>query len=117
MSYVILFVSNMKESISFYKNILQLPVKSESEQWTEFLHGETMLALHPSTEEHKIANKNPKTGISIGFVVINLDSLCDELKSKGVKFLQEPKDEEFGRHAVILDPDGYVISLAQLKSQ
>ena len=117
MGYVILFVSNMKESINFYKNILQLPVKSESENWTEFLHSETMLALHPSTEEHKITDKNPKIGVSIGFVVNNLDHLCDELKSKRVKFLEEPKDEEFGRHAAILDPDGYVISLAQLKSQ
>lgn len=107
----------MKESINFYKNLLQLPLKSESENWTEFLHGETLLALHLSTEEHKITDKSPKIGVSIGFVVSNLDSLCDELKSKGVKFLEEPKDEEFGRHAAIVDLDGYVISLAQLKSQ
>lgn len=116
LDYVILFVSNMKESTKFYRDILQLPMKSESEISTEFLHGETMLALHSQTEGQNL-DKNPKTGVTIGFVVNNIDSLCDELKGKGVKFLEGPKDEEFGRHAVIVDPDGYAISLAQMKSQ
>ena len=113
MGYVILFVSNMNESINFYKNVLNLPMKSESEKWTEFLYGETVLALEFS-EKNKITDKNPKMGIVIGFVISNLDSLCNELKSNGVKFLEGPKEEEFGIHALILDPDGHVISLTQL---
>jgi hypothetical protein len=31
-----------------------------------------------------------------------------------VKFLKQPEMESFGSHAIILDPDGYMISIAEL---
>lgn len=114
-AYVIVFVSNMKQSIDFYKNVLKMPLKSESEHWTEFLHGETMLTLHSATEDHKVIDKSVKDSVVLGFFIDNIDAMAAELKDKGVKFHGEPKDEEFGRHATILDPDGYMISLTQLK--
>ena len=35
---------------------------------------------------------------------------------KNVKFFKEPKEESFGKHAIIEDPDGHLISLAEIKS-
>jgi lactoylglutathione lyase len=46
--YVIIFVSNMKLSIAFYKNILGLILKFETPEWSEFETEGTTLALHRS---------------------------------------------------------------------
>ena len=44
---VILLVSDMNKSVQFYRETLNLPLKKESDEWTEFFNKETVLALHP----------------------------------------------------------------------
>lgn len=110
---IILLVSNMEHSLDFYKNTLGLPLKSSSPTWIEFFSNGTVLALHPMK---KIKQGKSKTGVLIGFMVSDMDQIYQELKKKNVKFLKEPREEKFGKHAIILDPDGYMISIAQLKS-
>jgi len=41
-------VSEMERSTKFYKDVLGLPIKSKSKDWTEFFNTETVLALHPA---------------------------------------------------------------------
>ena len=64
---VILLVSDMENSIRFYKETLNLPLKSQSEDWTEFFNNGTVLALHPAKKKNTLA----KTGSNalIGFMV------------------------------------------------
>ena len=42
---VILLVSDMDKSVQFYKEILNIPIKKRSDQWTEFFNRETVLAF------------------------------------------------------------------------
>jgi hypothetical protein len=81
----------------------------------EFFNRDTTLALHPS----KKANDKikPSSKILIGFMVNDLASTAKELKEKKVKFIKEPKNETFGKHAIIEDPDGHWISIAEIKSK
>ena len=111
---VILLVSNMENSIKFYKETLNLPLKSQSEDWTEFFSNGTVLALHPAKKKN-----TSKTGSNtlIGFMVDDLDATAKYLNEKNVKFFKEPKDEPFGKHAIIQDPDGHLISIAQMESK
>ena len=113
-SAVVLLVSNVKRSVNFYKNILGLPVKRQSKDWTEFFNNGTVLALHPAKKKEKL-----KSGSSmlIGFMVNDLDFSVKQLKRKRVKFFKQPKNEPFGKHTIILDPDGHLISIAQLKER
>jgi lactoylglutathione lyase len=113
-SAIVLLVSNVKKSINFYKNILGLPVKRQSKDWTEFFNNGTVLALHPAKKKDKL-----KSGSSmlIGFMVNDLDFSVKQLKRKRVKFLKQPKNEPFGKHTIILDPDGHLISIAELKEK
>ncbi len=111
---VILLVSDMRRSISFYKNTLGLPLKSRSKDWTEFIQDGTVLALHPAMKKFRPKSK-PKVGMLIGFKVGNIDEVYKVLKRKRVKFMKEPLLEHFGKHAVILDPDGYMISIIEFK--
>jgi lactoylglutathione lyase len=111
---VILIVSKMEKSLVFYKDILGLPIKSQSEDWTEFFTNGTILALHPAENKTKL-----KTGISIlvGFMVNDLETNVKKLKENKVKFYKEPKHEPFGKHAIIEDPDGHLISIAEINTQ
>jgi predicted enzyme related to lactoylglutathione lyase len=113
---VILLVSDMNRSIDFYKNTLSLPLKNSSQDWAEFFKDGTTLALHPMKKKMQ-GKMDSRTGMLVGFMVSNMDETYRKLKEKNVKFFKEPKDEVFGKHAIILDPDGYMISIAQLKGK
>src|SRR5712691_5735574 len=52
LSYVIKFVSDMDRAVSFYSDTLGLALKFESPGWSEFLTGETTLALHAADADH-----------------------------------------------------------------
>src|SRR5215471_13218668 len=43
--------------------------------------------------------------------------VCRELEKKKVKFYKKQTDESFGKHAIIEDPDGHLISLVELSSR
>jgi lactoylglutathione lyase len=112
---VILLVSNMEKSIKFYSEILELPVKSRSKDWTEFFNNDTVLALHPAPKNKKTLKTG--SGILVGFEVIDLESSVKKLKEKRVKFYKRPKEEPFGKHAIVQDPDGHLISIAEINEK
>lgn len=112
---VILLVSDMKNSIKFYRDILNLPIKSQSKDWTEFFNRETVLALHPARKGK--AEKGEGINVLVGFMVSDLEAEVKQLQKKKVKFIKKLKQEPFGKHAIIEDPDGHLISLAEIKSK
>jgi len=115
-------VSNMDQSVNFYKDILGMPLKHKTNEWTEFETGATTLALHLSkariapmaVQREIIAGKS-----TIGFTVADLDKTYRELKAKNVRFVMEPKmrEEEGIILAVCLDPDGMEISISETVKQ
>jgi lactoylglutathione lyase len=110
---VILLVSDMDKSMKFYRDVLELPVKNTSPEWVEFFSNGTVLALHPS--KNKTRTKN--SGVLVGFMVSDLESVAQKLKDKNVDFFKKPKEESFGKHAIIVDPDGHLISIAEISSK
>ena len=90
LSYAIEFVGDMKRAVKFYRDVVELPLKFESPDGTEFSTGETTLALHPASA------KNPAGKVEIGFEVGNLQSFYQEMTAKGVKFPMGPKEQEYG---------------------
>jgi lactoylglutathione lyase len=110
---VILLVSDMDKSIKFYRDILELPIKNTSSEWIEFFSSGTVLALHPSKSKSKTKNSR----VLVGFMVSNLETVAKKLKDKKVEFFKEPKEESFGKHAIIADPDGHLISIAEISSK
>ena len=111
---VILLVSDMETSTRFYRDVLNLPIKSQSKDWTEFFNRETVLALHPA---HKAQQSSSQEKVLVGFMVHDLEAQVELLRKKNVKFFKKLKDEPFGKHAIIEDPDGHLISLAEIKSK
>lgn len=118
--YTMVIVSDMKRSVQFYRDTLGIPLKFESPEWTEFDTGATTLALHGGgvAKEYQDTGDQSKTAgcCSIGFNVDNLDQTYEELKAKGMVFVDPPaeRDGQGIKLAVGLDPDGLPISFAQL---
>jgi lactoylglutathione lyase len=111
---VILLVSDMDTSTRFYRDVLKLPIKSQSKDWTEFFNRETVLALHPARKAQLSSSQGK---VLVGFMVSDLAAEVEQLQKKNVKFFKRLKDEPFGKHAIIEDPDGHLISLAEIKSR
>ncbi|MDQ4014547.1 MAG: VOC family protein [Thermoproteota archaeon] len=112
---VILLVSNMEKSIKFYSETLELPIKTRSKDWTEFFNNDTVLALHPAPKKKTILKTG--SGTLVGFELTDLDSTVKKLKERRVKFFKRPKEEPFGKHAIVQDPDGHLISIAEINEK
>lgn len=111
---VILLVSSMQASTRFYKDTLGLPLKTKSRDWTEFFTEGTVLALTPAKKKSMVGSG---IGMLAGFMVSDMNATVKALKAKKVKFFKNPKDEPFGKHAIIEDPDGHLISIAEIKTK
>ena len=115
--YVMVMVSDMKRSVKFYKEALGLPLKFESEEWTEFQTGTTTLALHGGAKPSSGGGRGePQAGTcSIGFSVADLEKTWKDLQARGVRFVMPPTEREGEgiKLAVGVDPDGLPLSFAQ----
>src|SRR5262245_28979079 len=114
-SYAIVFVSDMKRSVAFYRDVVGLPLKFESPGWTEFATEGSTLALHKSEgpgakdDPHKVPPGRCRPGLSVP----NLDEFHQRMVAKNVPCVQEPKEVFGARIAQYLDPDGLGISVSE----
>ncbi|MFQ5663038.1 MAG: VOC family protein [Terriglobia bacterium] len=117
LNYAIVFVSDMKRSVRFYRDVLGLPLKFDSPHWSEFANQGSTIALHLADSvnpEGASEGHTPAGSCQLGFHVDNLDEVHRMLESKGVKCLMPPRTEEFGlRQAVYADPDGLAFTIAE----
>ena len=104
---VILAVKDLNKSVEFYNKILGMPIKRQRENWVDLGQSGALLSLHPASAELQ----TPSDMIMIGFVVGDVSSAIDELKSKNVKIHRDIQNKSSGKNAIILDPDNYMISL------
>jgi lactoylglutathione lyase len=114
--YIIVYVSDMQRSTAFYRDVLGLPLKFSSPGWTEFNTGSTTLALH-MTGGDKVPphqGRPPAGQAHIGFIVDDIQSVYEALKSQDVFFSLPPQKQTSGvTLAVLHDPDGLGITLQQ----
>lgn len=116
--YTMITVSDMKRSVKFYKEVLGLKLKLETEGWSEFENGTTVLALHGGGAPAQQGQRGgqPTAGTcSIGFSVENLEKTVADLKAKQVQFVMPVtvREQEGIKLAVAIDPDGLPISFAE----
>jgi predicted enzyme related to lactoylglutathione lyase len=90
LSYVIKFVADMDRAVKFYRDVLGLQLTFESPGWSEFVTGETRLALHPASA------KNPAGAVELGFTVPDIQKFHQDMVAKGVQFTMPPTKQDFG---------------------
>ncbi len=104
-NYAIVFVSDMAKAVTFYRDVMGLPLKFETLQWTEFATEGATLALHL---EAAIGGRC-RPGLSVP----NLDEFHARVVAAGGHCVQEPKEVFGAKIAQYLDPDGLAVSVAE----
>ena len=109
---IILEVKDLEISIKFYHEILGMPIKNERRNWVDLgqQSGGT-LSLHPASITTSHTNSSKENGILIGLTVGDLDSAMDELSAAKIEIFRDVQERQAGKNAIVLDPDGYMISL------
>lgn len=118
---IILLVADASKLVTFYRDVIGMEVRQESGEWVEMntKEGSTVLVLYVPRDKERLSNIRQDSygsrNVLMGFNVSDLNSVCEELDRKGIKFHKKPTDESFGRHAIIEDPEGNLISIAEMK--
>ncbi len=115
-NYAIVFVSDMQKAVAFYRDVLGLPLRFESPEWTEFATDGATLALHAGEAAGAPKDdpkRTPAGRCRPGLTVPDLDAFHKRMVEKKVTCLQEPKDVFGARIAQYLDPDGLGISVSE----
>lgn len=115
-SHAIVFVSDMERSVSFYRDVLGLPLKFESPVWTEFATKGATLALHAGEGPAEGAGTglgSPAGRCRPGLHVPDLDAFHGRMEGAEVPCVQEPRETFGARLAQYLDPDGLVITVGE----
>ena len=97
LTYAIKYVADMDAAVAFHRDLLGLPLKFQSPEWSEFATGETMLALHLATVE------KPAGTSEIGLGSDDLDAF---LASAGEAAIGTPRAVHGMRIATLRDCDG-----------
>lgn len=107
LSHIIEFVADMDRAVTFYRDVVGLPLKFQSPEWSEFATGETTLALHSASE------RNPAGKLEMGFSVSDLPQFHTEMSGKGVQFPMPPAKQDFGGTlAQFVDSEGASVSVS-----
>ncbi|PYU14203.1 MAG: hypothetical protein DMG29_10180 [Acidobacteria bacterium] len=106
LAYIIKFVPDMDRAVHFYRETLGLPLKFQSPGWSEFLTGETTLALHAADADH------PAGQMRLGFRVPDLRAFGAEMAAKGMQFTMPPTMQFGVLMAQFMDSEGTEVSIS-----
>lgn len=102
----IVYVTNMKKSLTFYKALGAQPTHT-GQMWSQLTMGNSEFALHGTDKINKQSNQ---MGLALT-AHQPLETLIKTLKSKRIKVEGDIVDEAFGRSMLIRDPDGLPIQI------
>ena len=103
----VLHVPDMAKALTFYRDVLGLPVQYASETYVELDLQPATLALHHAAPEASTR------GVGLFLVVDDVDALAAQLHGKGLSPTQPLTDQDFGYRTVMyLDPFGNRVELA-----
>ena len=119
-SYITLFVDDLDATKKFYLKIFDLPVMFEDKDSAVFKFGNTLVNLLKITEAGelvepaKVASREAGSRFVMTINVDDVDAMCKELTTRGVKLLNGPMDRPWGvRTASFVDPGGYIWEIAK----
>ncbi|MER8894205.1 VOC family protein [Mesorhizobium sp. M0676] len=115
MTHVVIYVSDVKDSLAFYSMLLGLKVnfsRFENEDVASVQAGGIDIILHHDRDLPAEERAPRGRSIFIEFGVENVDEEFDRLRGKAL-IVREPVTMSFGlRQGYIADPDGFLICLS-----
>lgn len=116
--YVVLLCANMKETRAFYEDVMGFALEFDSETWTSFRIGSTLLTLRPrgpapAWDDGPAAPGSAAVQLAFRVPPPAVDTCYAELVAKGVPILRAPTDLPSWRHRTLFfrDPEDNVIEI------
>jgi catechol 2,3-dioxygenase-like lactoylglutathione lyase family enzyme len=112
--HILLEVADLKKSIAFYHDLLDLEIKSQSKDFVMLQSGNVGVFLsstHWDWDEKRPTNARPGWGMYPHFAVVDVAATVERARKAGYKIAQEPRKYSWGTEAFVADPDGYVWAL------
>ena len=114
--YVILYVSDLPASITFYRDVVGLPFRFEDAGYAEFGTSGTRFALYEARRAGWLIGREVRPGpaAEVVFMVGDVDAEARRMAGLGVPVLSGPADRPWGHRTMhVGDPDGFVVEFAQ----
>lgn len=109
---VLIFVSDMNRSVTFYRDVLGLNVLSTNPAITEFEMGGITFGLQYMPAEARSTGM----AVTIDFAVDDIEAMIQKLEGKGVSFVAKELDQPFNKLAKFQDPDGNLLGFIEQTS-
>lgn len=108
-AYIMLGVSDLDRSVTFYRDTLELPLQFQHEGLAFFSAGPVTLMLNVGAGKVR----TPIAGaVELVFAVESVKAAWRNLAAKGASFFREPRQvTEKDWSAVMTDPDGHFLSV------
>ena len=117
---ITLFAEDLVSMKAFYREVFGLPVVFETEDSAVFRFGQTLINLLLIREAPgliqpaRVATPDACSRFQFTIEVEDVDSMCAELKRRGVTLLNGPMDRPWGiRTASFRDPAGHIWEIAR----
>jgi catechol 2,3-dioxygenase-like lactoylglutathione lyase family enzyme len=118
-SAITLFVEDLATTRQFYRDVFDLPIHYEDDVSAVFKFGESLVNLLQVTEAPElvgpatVASADAGARFQFTIDVDDVDSMCAELRRRGVELLNGPIDRPWGvRTAAFRDPAGHIWEIA-----
>lgn len=108
-----LTVSNLENSIKFYKELFDFEVVENNANQAIIREGDIHISLFQ--EENYKSQEYTKNRISFYIDEDDFEDAVDELKEKGIPIIYGPENIRKGQSVVFLDPDSNQIELSYPK--
>jgi lactoylglutathione lyase len=109
---VVIRSQNIKQSAIFYQNLGLSFEKQQHGNGLEHFASEVSgitFEIYPCTPKTL-----PTTATRLGFRVSSVDAIIDKLQKHGASIISPAEDSDWGRRAIVADPDGHQVELTQL---
>lgn len=109
------YVSDAEQSTAFYSDLFDIEPTFTSPRYVAFEVADGVLFAIWTGHNENTTRDTPRTS-EIGLMVpgppSKVDGIYQEWVAKGVRVVEEPHDDVFGRTFVIADPDGNLIRVS-----
>ena len=119
-SAITLFVEDLGVAKGFYRKAFGLPLVFEDDASAVFNFGNTLINLLETTaarqliEPAAVAAREAGARLQLTITVDDVDAMCEELTTRGVRLLNGPMDRPWGvRTASFMDPAGHIWEIAK----
>lgn len=102
---------NLERALIFYRDVLGLELRVQTEEWVEFKVGDQRLALRRVDTMPPQPEPSQPAGAMIWLEARPIEEIISQLNEKNIKFMDELEIHSYGKTAIFEDPDGNQLGL------